>query len=145
MMFTYWPYNEITLTRLKSLRCNELSKTWRFIITKAKGKVQIKLSNKEPNKIMWFKNKNTKIRNKNTKYARLLWKWIFIMLTYANMNMNRTWQSYGVRSCLRLLLNKLKEMRGLTFIYTFLRTQLKEVSKKAFVCALSKEVFWKPS
>jgi len=23
-----------------------------------------------------------------------MWKYIFIMLTYANMNMKRTWQSY---------------------------------------------------
>jgi hypothetical protein len=49
-------------------------------------------------------------------------KQIFIMLTYANMNMKKTWQSYGVRSCLKLMLNKLKEMRDPTYIYTLLGT-----------------------
>ncbi len=44
------------------------------------------------------------------------------MLIYVNMNMKITWQSYGVKSCLKLLLNKLKEMRGPTFIYTFSQT-----------------------
>ncbi len=42
----------------------------------------------------------------------------FIKLTYANMNMKRTWQGYGVRLCLRLMLNRLKEMKGPTSIYT---------------------------
>jgi hypothetical protein len=37
---------------------------------------------------MQFKNKNTIIKNKNTRCAKQMWKWIFIMLTYANMNMN---------------------------------------------------------
>jgi hypothetical protein len=40
------------------------------------------------------------------------------MLTYANINIKRTWQDYGVKSCLRLILNKQKEMKGSTFIYT---------------------------
>jgi hypothetical protein len=71
-------------------------------------------------------------------------KWIFIMLTYANMNMKRTWQGYGVRSCLKLLLNKLKEMKSPTSIYTFLGIWFKEVSKEAFMCVSNKEVFWKP-
>jgi hypothetical protein len=52
------------------------------------------------------------------KCARPMWKHIFIMLTYANMNMKRTWQGYDVRSCLRLMLNKPKEMKGPTSIYT---------------------------
>jgi len=51
-----------------------------------------------------------------------MWKHIFIMLTYVNMNMKRIWQGYGVRWCLKLVLNKLKEMKGLTFIYTLLGT-----------------------
>jgi hypothetical protein len=42
------------------------------------------------------------------------------MPTYANMNMERTQQSYSARSCLRLMLNKLKEMKGPTPIYTAL-------------------------
>jgi hypothetical protein len=41
---------------------------------------------------------------------------------YANMNMKRTWQGYGAKLCLRLMLNKLKEMRGPTPIYTPLGT-----------------------
>ncbi len=44
------------------------------------------------------------------------------MLTYVNMNMKRTWQGYGARSCLKLVLNKLKKMGGLTSIYTPLGT-----------------------
>ncbi len=32
------------------------------------------------------------------------------------------WQGYGVKSCLKLVLNRLKEMRGLTPIYTPLNT-----------------------
>ncbi len=63
---------------------------------------------------MWFK---------NTKYAKQTWKQIFIMLTYVNMNMKKkTWQGYGARSCLRLLLKRLKQMKGPTFIYTPLGT-----------------------
>jgi hypothetical protein len=34
----------------------------------------------------------------------------------------KTWQGYGVRLCLRLMLNKLKEMRGPISIYTPLGT-----------------------
>jgi hypothetical protein len=49
-------------------------------------------------------------------------KHFFIIFTYANMNMKNPWQGYGVRSCLRIMLNKLKEMRGSTYIYTFLGT-----------------------
>jgi hypothetical protein len=52
------------------------------------------------------------LKNKNTRFAQQMWRWIFIMLTYANMNMKRTWQGYGAKSCLRLMLNTLKEMRG---------------------------------
>jgi len=68
--------------------------------------------------------------------ARPTWKQNFIMLKYVNMNMKRTWQGYGVKSCLRLVLNRLKELRGPTSIYTPLGTYLKEVS----MCASSKEV-----
>jgi hypothetical protein len=49
------------------------------------------------------------------KCAKQMWKHIFMMLTYANMNMKRTWQGYGARSCLKLMLNKSKEMKGFTF------------------------------
>ncbi len=44
------------------------------------------------------------------------------MLTYLNMNMKIRWQGYDARSCLRLLLNRLKEMRGPIPIYTPLGT-----------------------
>jgi endonuclease I len=64
---------------------------------------------------MWFKNKNIRTSNKNTRYVKPMWKHIIIMLTYTNMK--RTWQSYGVKSCLRLMLNKLKKMRSFTSIY----------------------------
>jgi len=30
----------------------------------------------------------------------------------------KTWQGYSAKSCLRLMLNKLKEMKSSTFIYT---------------------------
>jgi hypothetical protein len=76
----------------------------------------------EQNKIMWFKNQNTKTIKKNMRCARQTWKQIFIMLTYANMNMKRTWQGYGAKLCLRLMLNKLNEMKGHTSIYIPLGT-----------------------
>jgi hypothetical protein len=41
---------------------------------------------------------------------------------YTNMNMKKTWQGYDVRSCLKMVLNKLKEMKGPTFIYIPLET-----------------------
>jgi hypothetical protein len=54
--------------------------------------------------------------------ARQMWKQFFIMLIYTNMNIKRTWQGYGARSWLKLMLNKLKEMKGPTFISTHLGT-----------------------
>jgi hypothetical protein len=71
---------------------------------------------------MWFKKKNIRSKNKNTRCAWQMWKQIFIMLTYANMNMKRTWQGYDAKLCLKLMLNKLKEMKGPTSIYTPLGT-----------------------
>jgi hypothetical protein len=56
-----------------------------------------------------FKNKN--IRTKNVE----------IKLYYVNIykhEYERTWQGYGVKLCLRLLLNRLKEMKGPIPIYT---------------------------
>jgi hypothetical protein len=91
---------------------------------------------------MWLKN-NKKTKNTNTKCARQMWKWIFIMLTYVNMNMKRTWQGYGVRLCLKLVLNRLKEMRDPTYLYPF-RDLAQEASKEASMCASSKNS-WKPS
>jgi hypothetical protein len=46
----------------------------------------------------------------------------FFMLIYANMNMKITSQGYGVRSCLKLSLNKLKEMKDPTSISSPLGT-----------------------
>jgi hypothetical protein len=66
------------------------------------------------------------------------------MLTYVNMNMKKTWQDYGARSCLWLMLNRLKEMKDLTLIYTCMGTYLKEVFKEISMCALSKETSWEP-
>jgi hypothetical protein len=66
---------------------------------------------------MWLKNKN-----KNMRCAKQTWKQIFIMLTYANMNLKKTWQGYDARSCLKLMLKRLKEMKGFTSIYTPLGT-----------------------
>jgi hypothetical protein len=74
--------------------------------------------------------------------AKQAWKQIFIMLTYANMNMKKTWQGYGVKLCLRLMLNRLNEMKGPTSIYTPLKTYLKKTSKKVSMCASIKEASW---
>jgi len=72
--------------------------------------------------------------------AKQMWKRILIMLTYANMNIKRTWQGYGAR----LMLNKFKEMKGPILIYTPLGTYLKEACKEVFMCASSKEASWEP-
>jgi hypothetical protein len=60
------------------------------------------------------------------------------MLTYANKNIKKPWQGYGARSYLRLIINRLKEMKAPTSIYTLLGTQLKEVAKDVSMCASSK-------
>jgi hypothetical protein len=71
---------------------------------------------------MWFKNKNTRPKNKNTRCAKQTWKQIFILLTYANMKIKRTLQGYGARSCLKPMLNRLREIKGSKIFYTPLRT-----------------------
>ncbi len=40
------------------------------------------------------------------------------------------------------MLNRLKEMKGPIPIYTPFKMQFKEASKKVFICASNKEVFW---
>ncbi len=66
------------------------------------------------------KTKNTWTKNKNIWCAKQTWKQIFIMLTYANMNMKKTWKSYDARSCLRLMLSNLKELKGsYSYLYPF--------------------------
>ncbi len=47
----------------------------------------------------------------------------FIMLTYVNMNMKKTWEGYSARLCLRFVLNKLKKMMGFILIYAHLGTK----------------------
>ncbi len=86
-------------------------------ITKVKGKGLSLIFQIEKDKIVWFKNKNIITKNKNTRCVRPTRNQIFIMLTYTNMNMKKTWQGYGARSCLNLMLNILNEMKGLTPIY----------------------------
>jgi hypothetical protein len=48
-----------------------------------------------------------------------------VVLYYANIYTHehkKTWQGYGVRLCLKLMLNKLNKMKGFTHIYTPLET-----------------------
>jgi len=71
---------------------------------------------------MWFKNKNTRTKNKSMRCGRQMWKHIFIILTYVKMNMKRTWRDNGARSCLKPVLNRLKKIRGFSPIYTPLGT-----------------------
>jgi hypothetical protein len=40
---------------------------------------------------------NTKIKNKNTKYAKQKFKWKFDLITYENLNMKWNEQDYGAR------------------------------------------------
>jgi hypothetical protein len=66
-----------------------------------------------------------------------------IDIYYANIckhEHEKKWQGYDARSCLKLVLNKLKKMKGLIPIYTPLGTNLKE----AFMCASSRKVSWEP-
>jgi hypothetical protein len=63
------------------------------------------------------------------------------MLRYVSMNMKKTCQGYGPKLWLRLMLNILKERKGLTLIYTPLRTYLKKTFEEVFMCASRKEVF----
>jgi len=51
------------------------------------------------------------------------------------MNMKRTWQGYGARLCLKLMLNKLKEMKGPTSIFIPLRINIQGIFQLGFyVC-----------
>jgi hypothetical protein len=56
-------------------------------------------------------------KNKYMIYAKQMWKKKIIMLTCVNMNMKKTWQGYGVKSFLRLVLKKLN-VKNSIFIYT---------------------------
>ncbi len=59
---------------------------------------------------------------------------------YANKHKHeheKNMRMFGAKSCLKLMLNKLKGMKGLTFIYTPLGTQFKKVSKEVSMCASS--------
>jgi len=66
---------------------------------------------------MQFKNKNTRIKNKNTRYTRQMWKRIFIMLTYANMNMTRLWYKIVPK----INVEQTKGNEGPNSIYTLLQ------------------------
>jgi hypothetical protein len=39
---------------------------------------------------------------------RQMWKQIYIMLTYANMNMKKTWQGYGAKIMLKFNVKYIK-------------------------------------
>ncbi len=89
--------------------------------TKAKRKVQVYFQTRSKTRLCDSKIQTHELRTW-MKCAKQTWKWIFTIITYANMKMKRTWQGYGARSCLRLVLNKLKEMKGPTPIYAPLET-----------------------
>jgi hypothetical protein len=38
-----------------------------------------------------IKKQEHRTKNKNMRCAKQTWKWIFIMLTYVNMNIKKTW------------------------------------------------------
>jgi hypothetical protein len=44
------------------------------------------------------------------------------MLTYVNMNMKRTWQNYGAKSCFKIDVEQFFENESPIPIYTFLGT-----------------------
>jgi hypothetical protein len=56
------------------------------------------------------------------------------------MNMKKK-QNHGAKLCLKLVLNKLKEMKGCIYIYTPLEILLKGTSKQASMCASNKKTF----
>ncbi len=64
--------------------------------------------------------KTKEIKNKNMKCAKC--KQIFIVIKYENVNIKRIEQGYGIRLYLKLVMNKLKLVGGLTSICTLLRT-----------------------
>jgi len=109
-----------------------VSRTWKSIKTKDKRKVLTLTSNNEQDKIISFKNKITITKNKNMRRARQMWKHIFIMLTYANINMKKTWQGFVVRLCLKLMLNKLKE--GFYFYLCPFAELVQEKFPRRFLC-----------
>jgi hypothetical protein len=49
---------------------------------------------------------------------------------YANINMRRTWQGYGVRSCLRLMYNRLKIMKSSHSIIPFWGPSSRKFARK---------------
>ncbi len=67
-----------------------------------------------------------KQKHKNYKQEHDMWKTnLKKKIYYVNIckhECEKKWQSYGVRSCLKLVLNKLKEMKSPIFIYIPLGT-----------------------
>jgi len=64
-------------------------------------------------------NKNMKTLNKNTKCAKCKSNHNFIMTKCENINMKKIKQSYGARSYFKVVLNILKIMGGLVYLYPF--------------------------
>jgi len=56
---------------------------------------------------------------------------LYYLNLHEDMNIKKKRQSYGVRSYIKLVLNKLKVVRGLTFIYTHGGTEFMEASMEA--------------
>ncbi len=66
--------------------------------------------------------KTQKIKDKNMKCEKSKCKQIFIVIKYENVNIKGIEQGYGIRLYLKLVMNKLKVIRGPTSICTSLRT-----------------------
>ncbi len=56
--------------------------------------------------------------NKNTRCVKQTMKTNFFYVNICKHEHEKKWQCYGARSCLKLMLNKLKKMKGSTSIYT---------------------------
>jgi hypothetical protein len=69
-------------------------------------------------------------------YVRQMWKQIFVILTYTNMNMKKTWQGYGARSCLKLVLNRLKEMRASYYYLYHFEDLAQESFERSFLMCI---------
>jgi len=56
------------------------------------------------------------------------WKWIFIMLTYANMNVKKIWQDYGARLWAESMIKYTTKVVMNSYSHIF--TQMQEPNKK---------------
>jgi hypothetical protein len=64
---------------------------------------------------------------------------LYYLNLHEDMNKKRRRQSYGARSYIKLMLNKLKVVRGLTFIYTHGGIEFMEASMETSTCAPTQE------